>query len=1227
MMIKLLVAALIFLSLMFIGLVWLVAVLAKITLWLPFAVTALFFSSIGAVFLVRYLQARKASRGLEDALHSQARQQALLTRPDLQLEVQRMRDEFDKAVSALKTSRLGTAGRDALYYLPWYAIIGPPGAGKSTALRNSGLRFPHVSDSGGGVKGLGGTRNCDWWLTNQAVVLDTAGRWATQEEDHDEWLAFLGMVKKHRPRKPLNGLIAAISVGDIVNAREDEVEALARRMRERLDEVVGTLSVALPVYVLFTKCDLVEGFVEMFGDLKRADRDQTWGFTAPLAEAIKEPGGYFEARFEELANVLEARSLGRMSEERGVPRRQRIYAFPQQFMMMRRNLAGFLRVLFEPNIYKETPAMRGVYFTSGTQEGRPFNLLLNRMVEAMGVRDRVGDTGPVVDQKSYFLHDVFMNVIFEDREVASASEAELRRQRARRVTLTAVLTLVAAAFSIIPGYAWQENSAQLRATSSLIDRWQRADVRVPQPDADALEPTPIVTQIDALQPVTSNLASYSVESPRWLTTLGMYQGDKVKPHLRRYYANLLRRELVQPLVARDVQAMTDFGFRYESLQDARPTPAEQAELYAVLKLHLLLSAPKSPAEPAYGPEEQKWVSEQLAARWSEGQKNLSPAQLETARAAARTYAAFVNEYAELSFTRDKEVVTRVRSALTRIPFAQRALERIVTDTAQEGYDLTLDRLVGRTATILSTGTVRGAFTRRGWENRVRDLLGASALDHAGELWVFGLADGDAGAQRQLEAQLAELSSLYFSTYIDEWQTFLRGLRIAAPESNEAALALLRDLTRGQPPLLLLLMQKVAANVALKPKEEGKSALDSARDSALGAIKDKIGAMLGEEKAAALAKAVASDEPKIARVTALDVTKAFEGFTGFGVAPDTGDEGPKPAVPYDAYQEQIYYVRDALQMQQDNPDERDQLITRLQAARVKVRSLIDEQTPAYRPLFEALLWPPIEGASASSSASMAGSISSHWCTEVVVPFERTMRGTYPFDPAGHDISLDELTQFYLPDKGILWAFTKAALGRTVELEGDKYSFAKSLGEEGSKLYSTRLLEFLQRSRDVSAVFFPQGSTGPMVDFEVRIQPSPEVATTTMSVGGTKIEYHNGPEKWELLSWPGKQPAAGASLIIRGANGMNERISQDDAWGLFRMIEAGTITRSSSRTFTVAWQLQTHDVTLKVDFRPTRGESPFFGVPGQSDKPAFLEPVRTPTAMAPKVIVAGAKPCTF
>jgi type VI secretion system protein ImpL len=71
-----------------------------------------------------------------------------------------------------------------LYELPWYVIIGAPGSGKTTALRNAGLKFPLADQMGEqAVRGVGGTRNCDWWFTDQAVLIDTAGRFTTQDSD------------------------------------------------------------------------------------------------------------------------------------------------------------------------------------------------------------------------------------------------------------------------------------------------------------------------------------------------------------------------------------------------------------------------------------------------------------------------------------------------------------------------------------------------------------------------------------------------------------------------------------------------------------------------------------------------------------------------------------------------------------------------------------------------------------------------------------------------------------------------------------------------------------------------------------------------------------------------------------------------------------------------------------------------------------------------------------
>ncbi len=71
----------------------------------------------------------------------------------------------------------------------------------------------------GAVAGVGGTRLCDWWFTEEAVLIDTAGRYTTQDSDaavdRAGWEAFLDLLKRTRPRQPLNGVLVAIALSDI----------------------------------------------------------------------------------------------------------------------------------------------------------------------------------------------------------------------------------------------------------------------------------------------------------------------------------------------------------------------------------------------------------------------------------------------------------------------------------------------------------------------------------------------------------------------------------------------------------------------------------------------------------------------------------------------------------------------------------------------------------------------------------------------------------------------------------------------------------------------------------------------------------------------------------------------------------------------------------------------------------------------------------------------------
>ena len=156
---------------------------------------------------LKQYQAWRANKAMLAAMGEGASSNSALS----QREVAELKKRFDDAMATLRKARFedkSGSGRNYLYQLPWYMFIGAPGSGKTTALVNSGLRFPLEGKMGkDAVKGIGGTRNCDWWFTDEAVLLDTAGRYTTQssnrEVDAAAWTGFLTLLKKFRPVQPM----------------------------------------------------------------------------------------------------------------------------------------------------------------------------------------------------------------------------------------------------------------------------------------------------------------------------------------------------------------------------------------------------------------------------------------------------------------------------------------------------------------------------------------------------------------------------------------------------------------------------------------------------------------------------------------------------------------------------------------------------------------------------------------------------------------------------------------------------------------------------------------------------------------------------------------------------------------------------------------------------------------------------------------------------------------
>ncbi len=321
--------------------------------------------------------------------------------------------------------------------------------------------FPFLDATGGGVRGVGGTRNCDWWFTNEAIILDTAGRYTTEEADHDEWVAFLEALNKYRIDKPLNGALIAISVPDLIEANDDAIATMASRIRARIDEMQDTLKMTMPVYVVFTKVDLISGFVEFFNDLKKSERGQLWGATYRLDSGITEHGRRFEEEFAILVEQLHLRGIKRMNVERSRSVKEKIYQFPLEFAAIKRPLADFLQHAFAPAATGPTPKLRGFYFTSGTQEGKPLDRIVGAMGRAFGLKGaEEAESDAPKEGKSYFLHDVFTSVVFPDQNIAAVTDGELRRRRFQKLIVVAVAAAVSALI-LVPAVVSFFNNRQL----------------------------------------------------------------------------------------------------------------------------------------------------------------------------------------------------------------------------------------------------------------------------------------------------------------------------------------------------------------------------------------------------------------------------------------------------------------------------------------------------------------------------------------------------------------------------------------------------------------------------------------------------------------------------------------------------------------------------------------------------------------------------------------------
>ena len=412
------------------------------------------------LLLVLWVRSRKAAE-LRGELATSAANRGI-TDAAARGRLEDLRRNFAKGIEKFEA-----AGKD-FYGLPWYVIAGEPGSGKTEAIRRSQAGFPPgLQDE---FQGVGGTINMNWWFTNYAVILDTAGRLIFEEVEAgttSEWKEFLGLLKKNRPNCPVNGLLLTIPVESLIRDTPEEMERKAGKIARQLGMIQRELDVRFPVFILLTKCDLINGFREFFESLNdpRAQQQMLgWSNPAPLDAPFRSE--LLEEHLRTVTKRLNRRRLGLLLDPapveaggRRIDEVDRLFEFPQSLIGLAPRLRRYLETIFVAGEWSKRPLfLRGIYFTSSMREGSELD---EELAHLLGVPVAELPAGRAWEREhSYFLRDLFLDKVFrEDGLVTRATNTD-RLLLIRKLVLfgTGVLGLVALLISGLVGYRTLQSS-------------------------------------------------------------------------------------------------------------------------------------------------------------------------------------------------------------------------------------------------------------------------------------------------------------------------------------------------------------------------------------------------------------------------------------------------------------------------------------------------------------------------------------------------------------------------------------------------------------------------------------------------------------------------------------------------------------------------------------------------------------------------------------------------
>ncbi|CAA0096768.1 Uncharacterised protein [BD1-7 clade bacterium] len=1066
-------------------------------------------------------------------------------------ELSTLQQRFKEALTLINKKGGHFSKRTNIYGLPWYIIVGPPGSGKTTALLNSGLKFPLSEKLGEqAIQGVGGTRNCDWWFTDQAVMIDTAGRYVTQDSNKDldasAWTGFLSLLKKYRKRQPINGVFIAISASDLLVQSKAKRTEHVSAIKQRIKELHEQLGIHFPIYVLITKSDLLAGFETFFADLDARDREQPWGMTFDLqapspdgktTDSNASPTQAFDWNFDQLIQRLNTRVVQRVHHERNLDRAAQINAFPTQMQMFKKTLSEFLNDIFENTRYEHDAMLRGVYFTSGTQEGTPIDRLVNRL--AQNSQAGFSPQGQASEGKSFFIKDVMSKIVFPEAGLAGSNqrfENKLAWLRRSTIATTALITLAMCGFW---AGSYFYNDAYVDRVSTNLTTAQQAVSDVSIYDLDPINTLDALNRIRNASNTREDATTIPLENPQdalsspWYSGFGLQQQSKLQTQNTVAYERVLNKMLLARLMV------------MLERQLANPdTPLTYQ--YVALRTYLMLGS-----DDHYDANEvNAFFRESWLKRFD---RTLTREQrLEFVE---HLNALFATRPGPLPMPLDQKLIEQTQANLRAISFDEQIYARIqqlnwdkhpqfsIYDAAgRASADLVFIRKSGKS---LSEG-IEPLYTKQVYRQLMNGEIARIAEDVLGEAWVYGDQQSRTDSIDQ-NAIIKRVEMRYLNDYKNHYRALLADIDILPFSSFDEASRVLSTLSGKDSPVVLLIEGvREQTHLSLVDNE----VVDVASSTAVRVAQNRLSRMLGTQQ-----------ELNIDTEASFDHDPVTREFYELNQTVKSRDSAPLPITPVLDEFSELYKFMSAISYESTDSAIPPGLAQKGNAILKKMNFMLDSQPDIFlKPLMTRIV-------SRSASLSQSGVVehlNQMWASEVLGFCQRAIANRYPVSPAAEsDIQLDDFAQFF-GYGGTMDTFFKRHLQKYVDASRSPWAVRRS--QTAPIDLSSQALRAFEKASYIKRAFFKYGSHQPEFTFSLTPkQMDAGLSRLQLNVDGQMIGYEFGPLLTNDLTWPGLNPGSGARLEMRQIDGRIAVLQEEGPWGWFRMLNKMQVkkTRNAER----------------------------------------------------------------